>query len=88
VYKEFSKKIENIKGGYIDPFLLSELVTITNKVLTAKVAHLGFKPKTASGKECVIKFLQGFYTVTRVPAKSKTKGDKTRYILERIKPKA
>lgn len=88
VYKEFSNYIKGIAANRRAPFLLSELVTIANKVLTAKVAHLGFKPKTASGKESVIKFLQGFYTVTPVLAKDKKAGDKTRYILERIKPKA
>ena len=85
VYKEFSNYIDMITREKRKPFLLSELVTIANKVLTAKVAHLGFKPKTASGKESVIKFLQGFYTVTPVLAKDKKAGDKTRYILERIK---
>ena len=85
VYKEFSNYIKGINAGRRAPFLIEELVTITNKVITAKDAKKGFKPKTAGGKESVIKFLEGFYTVTPVLAKDKKAGDKTRYILERLK---
>ena len=83
VYREFSNYIKGINAGRRAPFLIEELVTITNKVITAKDAKKGFKPKTAGGKESVDKFLKTFYTVT--PVYSKTKGEPTRYILERLK---
>jgi hypothetical protein len=88
VYREFSNYIKGINAGRRAPFLIDELVTITNKVITAKDAKKGFKPKTAGGKESVIKFLKSFYTVTPVLAKDKKAGEKTRYILEKIKQTA
>ena len=84
IFAAFSNYIDMIKREKRAPFLLSELVEITNKVLCQKIVERGFKPKTAGGKDGVKPYLDRYFEI--MPTRELEGGKKiTRYILTRRK---
>jgi hypothetical protein len=80
IYKAFQSKNNDIQQQKRKPYQVSELVKITNEILTRKDEKRSFKPKTETGKESVLKYLKSFFDVS-----TKIIDKKTYYILTRKK---
>lgn len=82
VFNAFKKPIENIKAKKRKPFLICELLSITNKILTQKDTPRNFKPKTETGKDGVRAYLGRYFDIEteRIAGKN---GKETRYTLTR-----
>lgn len=84
IFAAFGNYIDMIKREKRKPFLLDELVEITNKVLCKRDAENSFKPKTAGGADGVKPYLNRYFIIET--DRELADGKKiTRYILTRRK---